>query len=354
MDVSSAIRRPRVQTGSAFWCDFAERHASPPTCVALDHEASPGARVRKRITVVMPCFNEEGNVREAYEQVKAVFAAQPAYEYEHLFIDNASTDGTVAILRELAAADPRVQVIVNARNFGHIRSPFYGLLQGHGDAVIILASDLQDPPSLIPDFLARWEGGSKICIGVKESSEETFVMFMLRTIYYRLVGRLSDVPLVQHMTGFGLYDQRVIEILRSMNDPYPYFRGLICDIGFERSVIKYRQPLRKRGLTKNNFYTLYDMAVLGITNHSKVPLRLAAMAGFVMSAGSFLIALGFLIAKLLFWYRFPIGTAPLQIGVFFMASVQLFFIGVLGEYVGSIHTQVLKRPLVIELERINC
>jgi glycosyltransferase involved in cell wall biosynthesis len=308
---------------------------------------------RKHVTVVTPCYNEEQNVREIYAAIKHVFDGLPMYEYTHLFIDNASKDRTVALLKEIAAADHGVKVIVNTRNFGQIRSPYYAVLQCRSDAVITLCADFQDPPEMIPQFLARWEEGYKIVLGVKSQSDETPVMYLARSIYYNLVAKLSEVELTPHVTGFGLYDQQVIDVLRRIDDPYPYSRGLIADIGFESCKIPYRQPQRLRGITKNNFYTLYDLAMLGITNHSKVPLRVATMAGFLMSGASLFLAFGYLVAKLLFWNYFGMGTAPLLISLFFFSSVQLFFIGILGEYLGAIHTQVQKRPLVIEKERIN-
>jgi glycosyltransferase involved in cell wall biosynthesis len=307
----------------------------------------------KRISVVTGCFNEEENVKELYEQVKALFNDLREYEYEHIFIDNASKDRTVTILKEIAQKDRRVKIIVNTRNFGHIRSPFHALMQARGDAVISIVADLQDPPIVIKEFIKKWEEGYKIVIGVKTQSEESPFFFAFRKAYYNLVGRLSEVELIKNFTGFGLYDQKVIDTLRSIDDPYPYFRGLICDIGFERAVIQYVQPSRKRGFTKNNFYTLYDLAMLGITNHSKVPLRLATMTGFIVALISLLVALGYFGYKLIFWENFQVGMAPLVIGLFFFSSVQLIFIGIIGEYIGAIHTQVLKRPLVIEKERIN-
>ncbi len=307
----------------------------------------------KLITVVTPCYNEAENVVELYEQIKAVFATQPNYRYEHLFIDNASQDETVALIKNLAATDNNVKLIVNVRNFGHVRSPYYGLLQAQGDAVIIMASDLQDPPQLIHDFLQKWQQGYKIVVGVKPQSQESKTMFFIRKLYYQLIAKISDVQLIKNFTGFGLYDQAVLEILRHINDPYPYFRGLISEIGFEVAKIPYLQPTRKRGISKNNFYTLYDIAMLGITSHSKVPLRLATMAGFLLSGLSFAAAMLFFVLKLLFWQHFPMGIAPLAISLFFFSSVQLFFIGLLGEYIGAIHTQVLNRPLVIEKERVN-
>jgi glycosyltransferase involved in cell wall biosynthesis len=306
------------------------------------------------LTILTPCFNEEGNVREVYLQVKAQMQSLPGYEYDHLFIDNASTDKTVEVLRELAASDKGVKVIVNARNFGHIRSPFHGFLQARGDAVMSCVADLQDPPELLPQFVRKWEEGYKVVIGVKAGSKDSWLMSRTRRFYYRLVGRLSsDVELVHNFTGFGLYDREVIEQFRSTGEQYPYFRGLVSDFGYERAEVPYVQPARASGRTKNDFFSLYDMAMLGITNHSKVPLRLAAMAGFAISVLSLLVAIGYLVAKLMFWDQLQLGLAPLLIGIYFFGAVQLFFIGVLGEYIGAIHTQVHKRPLVVEKERIN-
>lgn len=305
------------------------------------------------ISIVTPCYNEEENVEDIYLQVKDIFVDMPGYQYEHIFIDNASKDKTVEILKRIGRDDKNVKIIVNSRNFGYIKSPYYGLLQARGDAVVLLVADLQDPPAMIKDFIKKWEDGYKVVLGVKAQSKESAAMFLVRKMYYEFISRLSEIELTKNNTGFGLYDRRIIEILREMNDPYPYFRGLISEIGFESAKIEYTQPARKRGITKGNFYKLYDVAMLGITNHSKVPLRIAAMLGFLMSLISLLIALGYLIAKLVLWYEFPIGMAPIVIGLFFFSSVQLFFIGIIGEYIGSIHTQVLKRPLVIEKERIN-
>jgi len=305
------------------------------------------------VSVVTACFNEEGNAREMYEAIKAIFAELPQYRYEHIFIDNASKDGTARILRALAAEDPRVKVILNARNFGHVRSGYYALLQARGDAVIALACDFQDPPALIPEFLRRWAEGAKVVLGVKESSEESGLFYALRDRYYRLLARIADIELVRQSTGFGCFDQTVIESLRRIDDPYPYFRGLIAEIGHEPSIVPFRQPVRKRGISSQNFYTLYDLAFLGIVNHSKVPLRMATMAGFGSALLSLLVALGYLVYKLLFWSQFSLGIAPILIGFFFLTSVQLFFIGIVGEYIGSIYTQVRHHPHVFEKERIN-
>jgi glycosyltransferase involved in cell wall biosynthesis len=300
------------------------------------------------ISIVTPCYNEE-----LYRQVKAVMDSIPGYTYEHIFIDNASKDRTGALLKKMAAADKNVKVIINSRNFGHIRSPYHAMLQATGEAVIPMVCDLQDPPAMIKDFIKKWEEGYKVVLGIKTKSHETAAMFLVRKAFYNFINRLSDIELTKNNTGFGLYDRKIMEILRQIDDPYPYFRGLISDIGFESAKIEYTQPTRKRGITKNNFYTLYDIAMLGITNHSKLPLRFATMTGFALAGISLLVAIVYFIAKLLYWNTFTLGIAPLVIGLFFFSSVQLFFIGIIGEYIGSIHTQIMKRPLVIEKERIN-
>ena len=305
------------------------------------------------ISIVTPCYNEEANVEAVYTQVKEVFSNLPDYRYEHIFIDNASQDKTASILRKIAQQDKNVKVILNSRNFGHIRSPYYGLLQASGDAALLLVADLQDPPALIPQFLSKWKEGFKIVKGVKSESEESPSMFAIRKAYYSLINSVSEVELTKNYTGFGLYDQKVIEVLRSMDEPYPYFRGLISEIGFDSAQILYKQPSRRRGITSNNFYSLYDIAMLGIANHSKIPLRLATFLGFLMSIISLIVAVIYLILKLVYWGRFPAGIAPLVIGLFFFSSVQLFFIGIIGEYIGWIYTQVRKRPLVVEKERIG-
>lgn len=307
----------------------------------------------KLISIVTPCFNEEANIEEIHKQVKAVFATMPNYRYEHVFIDNASTDNTVNLLKNLAEQDQHVKIIINSRNFGHIRSPYHAMLQTSGDATILIVADLQDPPELIKEFIQKWEQGYKIVVGVKPESQESKLMFFIRRAYYNFVTKIADVKLIKNFTGFGLYDKEVITLLRSHKDPYPYFRGLIAEIGFDIAEIPYNQPRRTRGVTKNNFYTLYDIAMLGITSHSKVPLRLATMAGFSLSILSFVLSLIFLGLKLFFWERFNLGVAPILIGLFFFSSVQLFFIGLLGEYIASINTRVINRPLVVEKERIN-
>lgn len=308
---------------------------------------------KKLVSIVTPCYNEEENIEEVVNQVKNIFSGLTKYNYEHIVIDNASSDSTQKLLRSMASKNKCLKVIFNARNFGHIKSPFYGLLQAKGDAVILLVADLQDPIEKILEFLNEWENGFKIVVGVKNKSKESPIFFAIRKFYYGLINLLSRDSLIKNFTGFGLYDRRVIDILRTIKDPYPYFRGLICEIGFEIKKIPYIQPVRLRGFTKNNLYTLYDIAMLGITNHSKVPLRLAVFSGFLLSVLSFSFALLQVILKLIFWDSYSIGVSTIVVSIFFFSSVQLFFIGILGEYIGSIHTQVLNRPLVIEKERLN-
>ncbi|MDJ0546081.1 MAG: glycosyltransferase family 2 protein [Microcystis sp. M53601_WE4] len=307
----------------------------------------------KKITIMTPCYNEEGNVEDLYLRVKEVFNQLPNYEYEHLFIDNASQDKTVDELKKIAQKDPGIKVIVNARNFGPVRSGYYGILQCYGDAVIFMVADLQDPPALILEFVKKWEEGYKVVKAVKTPMKEGAFFYSARQIFYYLMDNLSDIKVTRNFTGFGLYDQKVINVLREINDPYPYFRGLIEELGFESFSFEYQQQRRKRGISSYNFYRYYSEAMLGITSHSQVPLRLATMLGFALSLLSLLVALGYLIAKLLFWDYFPLGTAPVTVGLFLIASVQLFFIGIIGEYIGLMHMRILKRPLVVERERIN-
>ena len=310
-------------------------------------------RTKPLISIVTPCFNEEENVRELYQKVSAEMAKLPEYDFEHIFIDNASIDKTAVLIKEIAAQDNRVKLIINNRNFGHIRSPLHAYLQANGDAVIAMVADLQDPPELIPKLVEKWATGFKVVVCTKPSSKESLAMSLVRRIYYATIGRISEVELIPNFCGFGIYDREVIEAIRRIDDPYPYFRGLISEIGYEYATLSFTQPRRYRGITKNNFYSLYDTAILGLTSHSKVPIRLATFTGFTLSALSMLIAIGYLIAKLVLWDTFSIGTAPVLIGIFFFASVQLFFIGILGEYISAIHTHVMKRPLVIEKERVN-
>jgi polyisoprenyl-phosphate glycosyltransferase len=308
----------------------------------------------KLISVVSPCYNEEGNVEALTDRVRALFAELPQYRYEHIIIDNHSTDRTVEMLREIAARDKNVKVIVNARNFGHIRSPQHALMEAQGDAVVVLLSDLQDPPEMIKDFLREWEAGWPIVVAIKATSEESGLMYGIRTAYYSSIAKLTNVKVFEHFTGFGLYDRKVMDILRKdFRDPNPYFRGQIAEIGLPTKTITYNQKRRTRGITKNNWYTLYDMAMLGITNLSKVPLRLVVFFGFICAAMSLLAGFLYLIAKIIFWNQFQLGLAPTMIGLFFLGSVQLVSLGIIGEYVGSIHSFVQNRPLVTEQERIN-
>lgn len=307
----------------------------------------------KTISIITPCYNEEANVLNLYNQVREVMVGIGRYEYEHIFIDNSSRDNTVAILKMIASQDPNVKVIVNARNFGHIRSPIHALFQARGDAMIGIVADLQDPPTMIVDLIREWENGAYCVLGIKRTSEEHSVMFWLRKQYYKLAERLSSIETIQNYTGFGLYDRKVVDLVKSFDDPYPYFRGMIADIGLPTVKLLYDQPSRKFGVTKNNWYTLYDIGMLGIINHSKVPLRLATFAGFLGALFSFLVACGYLVAKLLFWSTFVVGVAPMIIGIFFIQSLMLVFLGVMGEYVGAIYTQLQHRPYAVELERLN-
>jgi polyisoprenyl-phosphate glycosyltransferase len=312
------------------------------------------AQTMKTISVVTPCFNEEGNVREVYERVRALMLKLGRYRYEHIFIDNASRDSTFAVLNEIAAADPNVKVIRNARNFGHLRSPMHAMLQACGDAVICLMSDLQDPPEVLAQLLEQWEKGFSIVIAVKNRSREAAPMFLVRKLFYRLVNRLADdIETYENFTGFGLYDRKVINLVRQFGDAYPYFRGMIAEIGLPHAEVYYEQQRRKSGKTKNNLYTLYDLAMLGITKLSKVPLRLVTFAGFTGALLSMLGGTIYFGYKLLYWRQFTVGIAPIAIGMFFLGSLQLLFMGILGEYIGNIHTQVHNRPLVVERERLN-
>ncbi len=309
---------------------------------------------KKLISIVAGCYNEEENIDELYRQVcEAMLPYQDRYAYEILFMDNASADGSVKKIKSLIEKDKNVRLIVNARNFGHIRSAYYGYLQSRGDAIVNIAVDLQDPPILIRKFIDKWDEGFKVVLGVKTNSKDSGILFLMRKLFYFLMARLSEVEQVKNFTGFGLYDKAFIDVLRKLEIPYPYFRGLVAEMGFSRAEIPYVQPRREKGKTKNNFYTLYDLAMLGFVNHSKLPLRLASFFGFGMSLVSFLSGVIYLVYKLLFWDRFQGGVAPLMIGFFFMGGVQLFFLGVIGEYIGSIYTQVMKMPLVIEKERAN-
>ena len=308
----------------------------------------------KKISIVTSCFNEEENLPELYDQIIAVVKGfKKKYAYEIIIADNNSTDNSAKILRELAAKDKNFKVIFNTRNFGAERSGYNALMQAQGDAIIAMASDLQTPPPMIKDFIAKWEQGHKVVMAVKSHSEESPVVYFLRTLYYKSLANASDVKLVSHFTGFGLYDKQVMDLLRDLEDPYPYFRGLISDIGFEPVIIEFDQPARKHGKSKNNILSLYETAMRGVTGYTKLPLRLATVIGFIAAVISFLIGTVYFIYKLIFWDSFLLGIAPLAIGLFFFASIQLIFLGVIGEYIAMIYIHVLKRPLVYEKERLN-
>lgn len=309
---------------------------------------------KKLITIVAPCYNEQDNIEELYRRVSlAILPLRNKYIFEIIIVDNASEDDSEQILRNIAAIDKEFKVIINNRNFGHIRSPYYGILQSKGDATIYLASDLQDPPEMIPEFINCWEMGFKLVMGTKPTSQGSKLMHNFRKAYYRALDGISEITLVPDSTGFGLYDKCVIDKLKQINDPYPFLRGLICELGYPVKTIEFEQPRRLRGFSKNNIYTLYDIAMLGIVSHSKIPLRLASFFGFLLSALCFFGAIGYGLIKVIFWNTIPFGIAPIIMIMLFMFGVLMLFIGLLGEYVASIHTYVQNRPIVVERERIN-
>lgn len=307
----------------------------------------------KHISIMTPCYNEEGNIRNIYQAVKEQFDKLPQYTYEHIFIDNYSTDRSRDILRELAEEDRNVKVIFNVTNFGPNRSGTYGMLQGTGDALICIVCDLQDPPELIPTFLQKWEEGYKVVLGQKTKSRENPIMYQIRKIYYRLMGALSETEHLTNVTGYGLFDREVLDMIKWMDDPDPYIRGLVTQLGYRWCLVPYTQRERQSGKSSYNFYRYFDFAVTGLTHVSRKPLRIATLMGFSMSVVSFIVAFIYLVMKLVRWDEFNMGTAPILIGMFLIASVQLAFIGVIGEYIGAILTRVTKRPMVIEEERIN-
>jgi dolichol-phosphate mannosyltransferase len=308
---------------------------------------------KKLLSIVTPTFNEIDNIESLLDKIREAIAPLEQYEFEIIVIDNCSSDGTQEKIRELAAKDSRIKAIFNVRNFGHIRSPYYGILQSNGLGTIYLASDFQDPPDLIPKFIEEWEKGWKLVMAVKPVSKSSPLMHFFRKNYYRFLDNISDIEILKDATGFGMYDKKVIEHLKEINDPYPFLRGIICELGYPIKTIPFIQPRRLGGITKNNFYTLFDIAMLGLVSHSKVPIRIASLLGFLLGCVSILIALYFLVMKLILWDSFPLGSAPAIIGLFFMFGIQLFFVGILGEYIGSIHTHVRNRPIVVERERIN-
>ena len=308
----------------------------------------------KKISVLIPCYNEAENVGPISRAVTEILEKElPQYDYELVFIDNDSTDGTRDIIRGLCADNPRIKAILNARNFGQFNSPYYGMLQVTGDCVIEMVADFQDPVEMIPKYIHEWEKGYKIVIGIKTSSKENRLMYWLRSCYYKTIKKLSDVEQIEHFTGSGLYDREFIEVLRNLDDPTPFLRGIVAELGYRRKEIPYEQPRRRAGKTHNNFYRLYDAAMLSVTSYTKAGLRLATIFGSICAVVSMLIAMVYLVMKLIWWDRFPAGMAPMLIGMLFLGSVQIFFIGLLGEYIMSINQRVMKRPLVIEEERIN-
>ncbi len=308
----------------------------------------------KTISIVVPCYNEEENVIPLSRAITALFEHELAdYRYELIFIDNDSRDRTRELLRGLCQSDPGIKAIFNAKNFGQFNSPYYAMLQTSGDCTILMAADFQDPVEMIPQYVREWEAGYKIVIGVKKSSQENKLMYWLRGCYYKLIKKLSDVEQIEQFTGFGLYDARFIQVLRSLDDPTPFLRGIVAELGFKRKEIPYEQPLRRAGKTSNNFYRLYDAAMLSITSYTKVGLRLATIFGSICAGISMVVALVYLVMKLIWWDRFPAGMAPMLIGMLFLGSIQIFFIGLLGEYIMSINQRVMKRPLVVEEERLN-
>ena len=308
----------------------------------------------KKISIVIPTYNEIDNITLLVSELIGILEKELSnYNYEIIVIDNYSTDGTRDEIRKLCTLNKNVKGILNAKNFGQLNSPFYGMTQITSDAVILMCADFQDPPRMILDFVKEWENGYKIVIGIKNKSKESKFMYLARTMYYKMIDKMADIKHIEHFTGFGLYDQKFIDVLRRLDDPTPYLRGIVAELGFTRKEIPYEQQQRKFGKTKNNFFSLYDVGMLGITSYTKIILRLATFIGFFVGVISFFLSIIYLILKLIYWDSYPAGTAPILIGMFFLGSLQLFFIGILGEYIMNINTKVLKRPLVVEEERIN-
>lgn len=308
----------------------------------------------KKVSIVVACYNEEGNIKALIQSIDKIFETDLSeYNYEVVIMDNDSTDKTRDIIREICHANKHVKAVFNAKNFGSIRSSAYGLLQATGDCVVKMCADFQDPPELLIDFVREWENGYKMVLAIKESSEENKVMYKIRKLYYKIINRITDIEHIDNFVGYGLYDRKFIEILRDLNDPLPYIRGIVAELGYKYKPIYYKQPKRRSGKSKFNFYRLYDYAMLGITSYSKVPLRLATFLGMIVAFFSFVIGIFYLVLKLVYWDSFAVGVAPVTIGVFFFGAIQLLFIGFLGEYVLSINTRSLNRPLVIEEERLN-
>ncbi len=309
---------------------------------------------KKLISVVIPTYNEVDNVRPMTETLTELFTEKLSrYDYEILYIDNHSTDGTREALREICGADRHVKAIFNSRNFGQLRSPVHGLKQAFGDCVVRLNADFQDPPEMIPELVERWEAGHKIVIGIKNKTEEKGIMALARKLYYKLLRKISEIGHIENFTGFGLYDKAFVDVVRGIEDPVPYLRGMIAEFGFDYETVYYDRPQRRAGKTKNNFFSLYDVGMAGITSYSKILLRFSTFLGFGVGFVAVVIGLAYLILKLIFWDRFRAGMAPVLIGVFFLGAVQLFFLGLMGEYILTINARVSGRPLVVEEERLN-
>lgn len=308
----------------------------------------------KKISILIPTYNEEQNVEPLSEEIiRTLESVLPLYDYELIFIDNCSRDHTQERLRKLCSHNQKIKAIFNAKNFGQFNSPYYGLMQGTGDCVILICADFQDPVSMIPKFVSEWEAGYRIVIGIKKTSRESAIVYLLRTCYYKLIKKLSDVEQIEHFTGFGLYDQSFIQILRELKDPSPFLRGIVAELGYERKELPYEQLKRRSGKTSNNFYSLYDAAMLGFTSYTKIGLRLATFAGFFMSGASIVVAFVYLVLKLTDWNRFAAGNVPILLCVCVFGSVQMFFTGLVGEYILNMNTRIMDRPLVVEAERIN-
>lgn len=308
----------------------------------------------KKISIMIPCYNEEENVVPITQAVVEMFARDlPQYDYEILFIDNCSTDRTRDLLRMICSENKKVKAILNVTNFGQFNSPYYGICQTTGDCTIPLCCDFQDPVELIPVFVKEWENGYKIVSGIKSSSKENGFVYFLRSVYYKLIKNMSSVEMIEHFTGFGLYDKTFVKLLRQLDDPIPFIRGVVAEYGYKRKDIEYEQPKRRAGKTHNNWYSLYDAAMLSFTSYTKVGLRLATFVGFLGSALSILVAFVYFIMKMIWWDRFPAGMIPVLLGIFVLGSMQLFFIGLMGEYIMNINTRVMRKPLVVEEERIN-
>jgi len=308
----------------------------------------------KKISVVIPCYNEEENVEAICAAVENEIKKELSnYDYEILFIDNCSTDKTRVLISEICKKNKKVRAILNAKNFGQFNSPYYGMLQSTGDCTVLICADFQDPVDMIPKFVKEWENGYRIVIGIKETSKENKIMYFLRSCYYKTIKKMSDTEQIEHFTGFGLYDKSFIEVLRNLDDPTPFLRGIVAELGFSRKDIPYEQAKRRAGKTHNNFYKLYDAAMLSFTSYTKVGLRLATFGGLFIGFVSFIVAMIYLILKLCNWEMFSAGSAPIVIGMFFLGAIQLFFLGFLGEYILSINARMMKRPLVIEEKRIN-